>query len=516
MVDQYSFFHEVSVRICGSLDIDKALGRCFQYVSQVLPLDELFVSVYEPETQLMKNVATADILGARLTPEENPPLTTDLLQEIEEAQRFPRARKIDKCSEDPFIRRLADTLKWAPSSVLVNRLLIEGRYVGAFIARVKGEGKYTDEHLHLWASVNEPAAVALANYQRYREVTRLKDLLADDKRYLQNELRKSRGERLIGVDLGLKEVMENVRRVAPLMSPVLLTGETGTGKEVIANAIHDLSPRSEGPLVKVNCGAIPETLVDSEFFGHEKGAFTGAISLKRGRFERAHGGTIFLDEVSELPLAVQVRLLRVLQEREIERVGGTKPIRVDVRIISATNRNLEGLIETGQFREDLFFRLSVFPISVPPLRERKDDIPILVRYFVRKKAAEMVLTSTPTLLPGEIERLRSYNWPGNVRELENAIERAIILSDGQQLSFGGIIGRDALSRGHGPDTERRADRLDEIEARHIEAILRDVGGKVGGKGGAADLLGINPSTLRHRMRKLGIKFGRRSEKRNRL
>ncbi len=508
MIDENRFFQEVSVRICGSLEIDKALLRCFQFVSRVLPVDELIIVAYDREIGCIKVVATADVLGAHLASEEVP-LNAALQREIEKARQFSRERKTNS-AEDPIMRRLAGRLKWPPSSILVNRLMIEGKYVGAFVARVSGEERYTEEHLRAWALVNEPAAIALANHLQYQEVTRLKDLLADDKQYLQNELRKDLRERLVGADFGLREVMDKVRRVAPQSSPVLLIGETGTGKEVIANAIHDLSHRSDGPMIKVNCGAIPETLVDSELFGHEKGAFTGAVAQKRGRFERAHGGTIFLDEVSELPPPVQVRLLRVLQEKEIERVGGTRPIKVDVRVLSATNRDLEGLLEKGQFREDLYFRLSVFPISVPPLRERKDDIPALVHHFIRKKAREMVLPAIPTLAPGEIDRLLLYDWPGNVRELENAVERAIIVSDGEPLTFAYLARHEPLLSEARPCNEQEdIVRLDKLEARHIQAVLKKTAGKVSGRGGAAELLGINPNTLRHRMRKLGIGFGRK-------
>jgi transcriptional regulator with GAF, ATPase, and Fis domain len=250
-------------------------------------------------------------------------------------------------------------------------------------------------------------------------------------------------------------------------------------------------------------------LADSELFGHEKGAFTGAIAQKLGRFERANGGTIFLDEISELPPQVQVRLLRVLQEKEIERVGGNKTIKVDVRIVSATNKDLVGLIEKGLFREDLYFRLNVFPILVPPLRERKNDIPILVHHFIRKKARDMVLPDIPIPAPGELDRLMRYDWPGNVRELENVVERAIILSKSKYLTFGNSIDADAPSLEHRPGKEQETQRLDDLEAQHIEAVLNKVDRRVSGKGGAAELLGINPNTLRHRMRKLGIKFGRK-------
>jgi transcriptional regulator with GAF, ATPase, and Fis domain len=508
VIDKNEFFREVSVRMCGSLEIDKALRLCFQFVSQVMPVDKLIILTYDPGTRCFRSVATADALGACLTSEEIF-LKPTLHLQIEEPELFPRARNVNSTGDDPIIRCLAEGLRWPPSSVLVNRLMIEGKYVGSFIAIVKGEGKYTDEHLRAWGLVNETAAIALANHQQYQEIIRIKDLLADDKHYLQNELRKGIGGTLIGADYGLREVMENVRLVAPLLSPVLLIGETGTGKEVIANAIHELSPKSDGPLIKVNCGAIPEMLADSELFGHEKGAFTGAIAQKRGRFERANGGTIFLDEISELPPQVQVRLLRVLQEKEIERVGGNKTIKVDVRIVSATNRDLKDLIKKGRFREDLFFRLNVFPILVLPLRERKNDIPILVQYFIHKKAREMVLPNIPSPSPGEIDRLMRYDWPGNVRELENVVERAIILSKSKHLTFGDIIGYDAPPRERRPEDGQETQRLDELEARHIEAVLNKVDRRVSGKGGAADLLGINPNTLRHRMRKLGIRFGRK-------
>lgn len=508
MIDKNEFFREVSVRICGSLEIDKALLACFEYVSRVMPVDELIITIYDPAMKCVKNIAAADAQGAHLASEEIP-LSPLLPEEVQDTEKFPRFRKLDNALDDPIIRHLAQSVEWPPSSVLINRLMIEGKYVGSLLAVARGVGKYSDEDLSVWALVNEPAAIALANHLQYREVIRVKDLLADDKRYLQNELKKGIGGTLVGADFGLREVMEKVHRVAPLLSPVLLVGETGTGKEVIANAIHELSNRSSGPLIKVNCGAIPETLIDSELFGHEKGAFTGAITRKRGRFERADGGTIFLDEISELPPQVQVRLLRVLQEKEIERVGGQETIKVNVRIVSATHTDLQSLVNKGVFREDLYFRLNIFPIVVPPLRERKNDIPILVHHFIRKKAQEMILSDVPNLSPGEIDRLMQYEWPGNVRELENAVERAIILSKNNYLTFGNIISCEEPPKRPIREDIKKPQRLAEMEARHIETILDKTDGRVNGKGGAADLLGVNPSTLRHRMRKLGISFGRK-------
>ncbi len=301
--------------------------------------------------------------------------------------------------------------------------------------------------------------------------------------------------------------MRQVRQVAPTVSPVLLSGETGVGKDVIANAIHLGSPRRDGPFVPVNCGAIPESLLDSELFGHEKGAFTGALAMKRGRFERADGGTILLDEIGEMPLEAQVRLLRVIQHREIERVGGTQRIPVDIRIIAATNKNLEERVTTGRFREDLWFRLNVFPITVPPLRDRTGDIPALVYHFIERKAAELKIGETPRLAPGAIDDLLAYQWPGNVRELENLVERAMILHRGEPLSFDDLeaAARPPVAQPPAPTGEEALD-LDTVTARHIQQVLKRTGGKIHGPGGAGELLGINPNTLRYRMRKLGIPF----------
>jgi transcriptional regulator with GAF, ATPase, and Fis domain len=356
--------------------------------------------------------------------------------------------------------------------------------------------------------------VALTNSLRYRELLRFKDLLVDDNRYFQDELRRLSGEIIIGADYGLKAVMDQIRQVAPTNSPVLILGETGTGKELVASTIHHFSHRRRGPFIKVNCGAIPPTLMDSELFGHEKGAFTGAISQKRGRIERAHGGTLFLDEIGELPPEAQVRLLRVLQEKEIDRIGGSEPVKVDIRIIAATHRNLDYLLSRGEFREDLYFRLKVFPIVIPPLRERTGDIPALVQHFIRKKANEMKMVSIPPISPDAMDRLIRYAWPGNARELENAVERELIISKGHPLAFNDIqrgpMHPPVQAETDLPENRPHSLELDQMMAAYIIEVLKMCKGRVEGKKGAASLLNIHPSTLRKRMRKLGIPFGRKT------
>ncbi|WP_300669904.1 sigma-54 dependent transcriptional regulator [Desulfoluna sp.] len=310
--------------------------------------------------------------------------------------------------------------------------------------------------------------------------------------------------------------MQLVRQVAPLSTQVLLLGETGAGKEVIANAIHVASSRADKPFIKINCGAIPDDLIDSELFGHERGAFTGAFQTTRGRFERAHQGTLFLDEIGELPLRAQIRLLRVLQTREIERVGGSRPITLDVRIIAATSRHLEAMVQTGAFRQDLWFRLNVFPVHIPPLRDRLSDLPDLAAYFIKRKATEMNIHVLPVLTPEAISTLHHHDWPGNVRELENVIERAMILNitqpPGTPLTFPPFYQASPIMPYDAPDQiEVTHSTLDDAIRYQINKALETSHGKVKGPKGAAALLGMNPSTLRNRMKKLNIPFGKKSD-----
>jgi PAS domain S-box-containing protein len=327
--------------------------------------------------------------------------------------------------------------------------------------------------------------------------------------YLQEEIKSVHNfEEIVGQSRALGEALKKVQLVAETDSSVLILGETGTGKELVARAIHSASKRSGRPLIKVNCAALPAGLIESELFGHERGAFTGASERRTGRFELADGGSIFLDEVGEMPLEVQTKLLRVLQEQEFERVGGTKTIRADVRVIAATNRDLEKAIGEGTFRRDLYYRLNVFPVRLPSLRERPEDIPLLVSYFVGRYAAK--IGRRIERVPGEaMERLVAYPWPGNVRELENVIERAVILSAGASLDLSGEI-LPGVEPGAGSAVQRPDPRgdgtrsLEQVERDHIVTTLKQTGWRIDGPQGAARLLELNPNTLRSRMKKLGI------------
>lgn len=326
--------------------------------------------------------------------------------------------------------------------------------------------------------------------------------LTAQNQYLQEEIKSVHNfEEIVGGSKSLLDSLDKVGRVAATEASVLITGETGTGKELIARAIHSNSPRRDKPLIKLNCAALPTGLVESELFGHEKGAFSGAIQRRIGRFELANGGTIFLDELGEMPLDVQVKLLRVLQEREFERVGGTQSIKVDVRLIAATNRDLKKLVREGKFREDLFYRLNVFPIALPPLRERADDIPLLVRYFIQKHSVRMG-QRIESIEPETLRRLVAYNWPGNIRELQNVIERALILTCGTELRIEHEVLIPLSPQAN--LAEAGSGNLDTVQREHIVSVLRATKGVIEGEQGAAKQLGLHPNTLRSRMKKLGI------------
>jgi transcriptional regulator with GAF, ATPase, and Fis domain len=386
-------------------------------------------------------------------------------------------------------------------------LVFRGEALGVLALFDRGEVDAENfQRLRIFA---DHAAVSIANARAFEEIAALKERLELENSYLREEVTAALGVRdIVGESAGLQRVLQQIQLVAPTTAAVLINGESGTGKELVARAIHENSPRREHALIKVNCGAIPENLFESEFFGHMRGSFTGAVRDKPGRFEMADGGTLFLDEIGEIPLAMQAKLLRVLQEQEIERIGDTRTRKVDVRIVAATNRDLKHEVAAGRFRQDLYYRLGVFPLEIPPLRERRDDIPLLAAHFIRATAKKMN-RPVPRFTKGLADQLSRHSWPGNIRELQNAVERAVILAQNGPLHFdlpsaggsriappvpgptepGGILTRAEWKR---------------QEREQIAAALRHSDGKVFGPGGAAERLGMKPTTLTSRIKALGM------------
>jgi formate hydrogenlyase transcriptional activator len=394
-------------------------------------------------------------------------------------------------------------------------LISRNRAIGTLVLGRLRDDAFSQADISFLGQVANQIALAVENALAYREIRELKEQLSKEKLYLEDEIRTEMNfAQIIGNSASLRRVLKAVRTVAPTDSTVLIYGETGTGKELIARAIHDLSPRRSKPFVKLNCAAIPTGLLESELFGHEKGAFTGAIAQRIGRFEVANGGTIFLDEIGEIPLELQTKLLRVLQEREFERLGSSRTLRTDARLIAATNRDLEAMVAEQKFRSDLFFRLNVFPVNVPPLRERQEDIPLLVRHFTQQFSRRMkkVMETIPS---AAMDALSRYHWPGNIRELQNVIERAVIISAGPALSVDvadlkfSKVSR-SEERAAAPNSTTNSglhNLLEATERQQILQTLKQCNWVVAGPNGAAAGLGMNRSTLQVRIRRLGISRG---------
>jgi len=419
-------------------------------------------------------------------------------QDLATEKRFPEEERLVAIGVRSYVR--------AP-------LFVRDRLIGAIIFSRTSARRFSEAEVAMLEAVARPIAMAVSNSLAYEEIQALKDRLQAENLVLREEIdQQSMFEEIVGSSPTLQNVLTRVERVARTDSTVLITGETGTGKELIARAMHRRSSRAARALIKVSCAALPETLIGSELFGHEKGAFTGALARRAGRFELASGGSIFLDEIGELPAEMQIALLRVLQEGEFERVGGTQTIRTDARVIAATNRDLPASVASGRFREDLFYRLNVFPIAMPPLRERRDDIPMLVEYFASRYSARLG-KKLDTIDRRTMERLIDYPWPGNVRELQNVIERGAILADGgvlrieeEDLHVG------AAHSAAAPDKPAQAQHgepramqgLHEQEKKLIESMLAECRGRVSGARGAAARLGVPPTTLESKIKRFGI------------
>jgi formate hydrogenlyase transcriptional activator len=494
---------------------DALLHQVSDTLRRVVPFDGAALTLYDPATERFRYLAVQSPPGARhLRPGQEYHRSETIAGLVVEQRRPVRRRDIVAQQAYANDRRvLASGIR----SDCVVPLIVGGQVIGTLNVGSTQLDQYGDAEMELLQDVGNQVALAVANMRSYEEIAALKAQLEKENVYLQEEIRTEHNfEEIIGGSPALLAVLHQVEQVARTDSTVLIGGETGTGKELIARAIHGRSPRRNRPLVKVNCSAISAGLVESELFGHMKGAFTGAIERRIGRFELADGGTIFLDEVGELPLETQVKLLRVLQEQEFEPVGSSRPVRVDVRVIAATNRHLPDAVQAGTFRSDLFYRLNVFPLALPALRERRSDIPQLAMFFLAHYARKLG-KAMEGISRDAMERLTSYPWPGNVRELQNVIERAIILARSPVITAEPDL-VSMLSAGVAlPASSAIAETADvrvasaafptmkELERAHILEALTQSAGVVEGPKGAARMLSLHPNTLRHRMDKLGIK-----------
>jgi transcriptional regulator with GAF, ATPase, and Fis domain len=494
-----------------NVDLTQSVPRLLGIMRWGLPVGLVCVRRLNPGQPAIETIAVAGMPGHRMPTRARTPCTPDAMQRL--VVWCGRGEVLQPEGEPDDVLRLL-LPEGVEGDVLAGPLGHASGALGGLVLAAETGRRFTDGHRETMSTLLEPLAVALDKHVRFHELARQKEAAEVEKAALLSRLnRREIVEAIIGEDGTLRGVMERVEQVAPTDAPVLILGETGSGKEVVARAIHARSSRREGPIVRVNCGAIPSELIDSELFGHEKGSFTGAVATRQGWFERADGGTLFLDEIGELSLAAQVRLLRVLQDGTYERVGGQRTLTADVRILAATHRDMETLVEQGRFREDLWYRISVFPLYLPPLRARQEDIPALARYFARN--AGLRFGGAPLEpSPADLQTLMEYPWPGNVREMAAAIERAAILGGGHRLDLAGAMGtklyavaeRASATPAGGPTGESLL--LDRAVAAHIERVLRLVHGRVDGARGAAALLGVNPNTLRARMRKLGVDWAR--------
>jgi transcriptional regulator with GAF, ATPase, and Fis domain len=540
-MDELSFFKELSLNISSSLEPAKAWSKTFHFLAQEFPIDAITVHNFRP---------LIDSLHLEFLVLSDRFLELDTLVPLRKGEALGAGNRESRgeiinilCIKDSVGAKIVDAIaSYLPNkterSLLVIVLKTEEEVMGHLCLVGKSAACFTRKHEQKLKLIQAPVSLALMNMLRHGQTEELKRRLDAERLQLAGEVSLLRDSSIIGADSGLRGTMKMVEQLAGKETPTLILGETGVGKELIADAIQRSSPRKDNPYIKINCGAIPESLIDSELFGHQKGAFTGAINNKIGRFEQADGGTLFLDEVGELPLQAQVRLLRVLQSGTLERVGGENTIQVDVRIIAATNRPLEQMQQSGSFRQDLFYRLNVFPIHIPPLRERPEDIPLMIHYFIREHAKRMKLSKTLRIAIASIAKLNSYSWPGNVRELKNLVERALTIDPNRDLDLAPFLpeeqdqqpprepqsdtlkelvreqvaealselkldlpGRSQKSEAEEPQT------LDEIMSTHISRVLKQCNGKINGPGGAAERLAINPNTLRKRMTRLGISFG---------
>ncbi len=489
--DRLKLLLELNNSVVSNLEFRDLLRAIAASVRRVMKCDSAGVALLEPETNLLRIYALDFPEGKGIVKEECPaPVEGTFAAGV---LRSGEAVILD--GDD--LAHLNFCSRERIKSLCLLPLVAHDRVLGVLGLGRLEDDTYSQADVGFLKQVAAQVAIAIENALAYTQIAELKDKLALEKLYLEDEIRSEMNfEEIVGASSALRYALSQVETVAPTDSTVLLLGETGTGKELVARAIHSHSRRKDRAFVKLNCAAIPTGLLESELFGHERGAFTGAVSQKIGRLELADKGTLFLDEVGDIPLELQPKLLRALQEREFERLGDTRTKKVDVRLVAATNRNLQEMVAENQFRSDLYYRLNVFPIRIPPLRERPEDIPLLVRHFTQKYARrlERLIDTIPARA---MNRLKEWHWPGNVRELENFIERAVILSPGNTLNvpISELTGAAAPARSNGDGAAER---------EQILRVLKETAGRVGGPNGAASRLGLKRTTLISRMKKLGI------------
>jgi formate hydrogenlyase transcriptional activator len=496
---QYRTLLAVTQAIVSHRDLVTLIHDLAERLGQVVHFDFLALVLHEAATNTMR----LHVLETRMPV---PPGTVIVLPTDEDP-----AGLVWQTQQPLITSRLAELSRWPRLLERVRPYGVESfcflplttarQRLGSLNFTSKQPSAYDTADVDFLQQVANQVAVAVENALAFQELAALKDHLHQEKVYLEEEVRTEHFGAMVAVSVALRELLKKVETVAPTEATVLICGETGTGKELIARSLHDLSPRRERTFVKLNCAAIPTGLLESELFGHEKGAFTGAIAQKVGRFELAHRGTLFLDEVADIPPELQPKLLRVLQEQEFERLGGTKTIKVDVRLVAATNRDLAAMVADGRFRSDLYYRLNVFPVVLPPLRERPDAIPALVRHFTQHFAQRMGrrIETIPAVV---MDALLQYPWPGNIRELQNVIERAVILSPGRSLQV--PLSELQPTPTPAPAHTETAHTLADAEREHILGVLRETGWVLGGPKGAAERLGMKRSTLQWKMKRLGI------------
>ena len=530
---------------CRHIELPESTATITGLLRDDVPIGSLLVRQFDFSGQVVKTLAIGQF------DEAYRPALTDSGSSRAKWERLLAWASTGELLRSPANRRSGEMAILIPDGLegeaIAGPLTGAGGTLGALVLTLPINRALSDRDIELFRALLEPFSVAIENHLRMHELSTLREAADSEKRHLLKRFGKNEPPEdiIVGAESGLRRIMERIDLVAGSDVPVLILGETGTGKEVVSRAIHSRSSRAAGPFIRVNCGAIPSELIDSQLFGHERGSFTGADSTRQGWFERADGGTLFLDEIGELPPAAQVRLLRVLQDSFIERIGGQNPIRVDVRIVAATHRDLPAMVRSGTFREDLWYRINVFPLAMPPLRDRPEDIPKLARHFAKRAASRFGLPEVEPH-PDDMLLMLSYRWPGNIRELAAVIDRAVILGEGTRLDIKTALGvgdHESASSAAGnpeaptfyevipeaepalyhrpaptpiaqatppfnPNLEQPTLSLDDAIRVHIEKVLTQVHGKIEGPSGAAALLQINPHTLRAKMRKLQIDWAR--------